>query len=80
MAEGEARPLHVYLDEPLGRMDGVRQYPCAANPAALVVPCHRVVRNDGSIGGFMGGFRDSSKVKVKLLQIDLLIYPMFPES
>lgn len=24
------------------------------NPFAPVVPCHRVVRNDGTIGGFMG--------------------------
>jgi len=26
-----------------------------ANPAWLVVPCHRVVRGDGSIGGYGGG-------------------------
>jgi AraC family transcriptional regulator of adaptative response/methylated-DNA-[protein]-cysteine methyltransferase len=28
---------------------------CAANPAALVVPCHRVVRSDGSLGGYRWG-------------------------
>ncbi|HET8990420.1 MAG TPA: methylated-DNA--[protein]-cysteine S-methyltransferase, partial [Acidimicrobiales bacterium] len=28
---------------------------CAANPAALVVPCHRVVRRDGSLGGYRWG-------------------------
>lgn len=28
---------------------------CAANPAALVVPCHRVVRGDGSLGGYRWG-------------------------
>jgi AraC family transcriptional regulator of adaptative response/methylated-DNA-[protein]-cysteine methyltransferase len=27
---------------------------CGANPVAVVVPCHRVVRNDGSIGGYSG--------------------------
>jgi len=27
---------------------------CGANPVPLVVPCHRVVANDGSLGGFMG--------------------------
>jgi AraC family transcriptional regulator of adaptative response/methylated-DNA-[protein]-cysteine methyltransferase len=28
---------------------------CAANPVALVIPCHRVVRSDGGLGGFAGG-------------------------
>ena len=28
---------------------------CAANPVALVVPCHRVVRADGSPGGYRWG-------------------------
>lgn len=27
----------------------------AANPVALVVPCHRVVRSDGSLCGYAGG-------------------------
>jgi len=28
---------------------------CAANPVALVVPCHRVVRSDGGLGGYRWG-------------------------
>lgn len=28
---------------------------CATNPAALVVPCHRVVRSDGSLAGYRWG-------------------------
>jgi AraC family transcriptional regulator of adaptative response/methylated-DNA-[protein]-cysteine methyltransferase len=28
---------------------------CAANPVAIAVPCHRVVRNDGSISGYRWG-------------------------
>ncbi len=36
---------------------------CAANPAALVVPCHRVIRGDGGLGGFRWGLR----VKAALL-------------
>jgi AraC family transcriptional regulator of adaptative response/methylated-DNA-[protein]-cysteine methyltransferase len=28
---------------------------CATNPVALVVPCHRVVREDGSLSGYRWG-------------------------
>jgi AraC family transcriptional regulator of adaptative response/methylated-DNA-[protein]-cysteine methyltransferase len=28
---------------------------CASNPAALVIPCHRVVREDGDLGGYRWG-------------------------
>lgn len=28
---------------------------CGANPCAIVVPCHRVVRRDGGLGGFFWG-------------------------
>jgi methylated-DNA-[protein]-cysteine S-methyltransferase len=28
---------------------------CATNPLPVVVPCHRVVRADGSVGGYVGG-------------------------
>jgi methylated-DNA-[protein]-cysteine S-methyltransferase len=27
----------------------------AGNPVPLVIPCHRVIRSDGSLGGFGGG-------------------------
>ena len=28
---------------------------CAANPLALVIPCHRVIRADGELAGYCGG-------------------------
>jgi methylated-DNA-[protein]-cysteine S-methyltransferase len=37
---------------------------CARNAAALFVPCHRIVRSDGSVGGFRWG----SETKGRLLE------------
>ena len=28
---------------------------CATNPVSVVIPCHRVVREDGSLGGYRWG-------------------------
>lgn len=36
------------------------------NPIAIIVPCHRVVRSDGAIGGYAGGI----EVKAKLLALE----------
>jgi len=37
---------------------------CAANRIALVVPCHRVVGGQGSLGGFMNA-RDGDPIAIK---------------
>ena len=39
---------------------------CAHNPVPVVVPCHRVVRSDGSIGQYLGG----AEVKASLLAME----------
>lgn len=41
----------------IGRPTAVRAVAraCASNPLALVVPCHRVIREDGSLGGYRWG-------------------------
>lgn len=39
---------------------------CASNPVALVIPCHRVVRSDGSLAGYRWGL----ETKKALLEIE----------
>lgn len=39
---------------------------CATNPLPVVVPCHRVVRSDGSLGGYSGGLH----IKTALLELE----------
>jgi methylated-DNA-[protein]-cysteine S-methyltransferase len=39
---------------------------CATNPLPVVVPCHRVVKSDGSMGGYLGG----SAAKATLLELE----------
>jgi len=38
---------------------------CATNPLPIVVPCHRVLRSDGTLGGYLGG------LPAKALLLDL---------
>ena len=30
---------------------------CSENPVGVIIPCHRVIRSDGSIGGYRWGVR-----------------------
>ncbi|MCU1395598.1 MAG: cysteine methyltransferase [Ilumatobacteraceae bacterium] len=39
---------------------------CATNPLPVVVPCHRVIRSDGSMGGYLGGMA----AKATLLELE----------
>jgi methylated-DNA-[protein]-cysteine S-methyltransferase len=38
---------------------------CSTNPLPVVVPCHRVVRSDGAMGGYLGG-ADAKRVLLAL--------------
>lgn len=48
---------YAEVAEAIGKPQAVRAVAnaCAANPAVLVTPCHRVVRSDGSLGGYRWG-------------------------
>ena len=39
---------------------------CGANPVPIIVPCHRVIAGDGSLGGFSGGLA----LKRQLLKLE----------
>jgi len=41
---------------------------CAQNKILLLIPCHRVIRSDGSLGGFTS--RGGIKLKKKLLNFE----------
>lgn len=48
---------YVELARRIGRPGAARAVgsACGANPVALLIPCHRVVASDGSLGGYRWG-------------------------
>ena len=62
---GETRSYAEVAAE-IGKPSAVRAVAsaCAHNPVALVVPCHRVVRKDGALGGYRWGV-DRKRVLLK---------------
>jgi len=64
---GETRS-YKWVAERVGRPRAVRAVgrALAANPVPIIIPCHRVVRSDGGLGGFSLGLR----VKKFLLDLE----------
>ena len=64
---GEVRS-YAWVARKAGKPKAVRAAAaaCGANPVPVVVPCHRVVASDGSIGGFSPGIA----IKKKLLKLE----------
>ena len=50
---------YASLATALGNPGGARAVAgaCAANPVALVIPCHRVIRSNGGLGGYRWGLQ-----------------------
>ncbi|HZR46187.1 MAG TPA: methylated-DNA--[protein]-cysteine S-methyltransferase [Candidatus Manganitrophaceae bacterium] len=64
---GELRSYRWIADElKMGAAARAVGNACGKNPLPIVVPCHRVVRHDGSLGGYTGGIG----IKKKLLAIE----------
>ena len=57
---------YTQVAEQIGDPSAVRAVAraCATNPAALTVPCHRVIRGDGSLAGYRWGL----EVKARLME------------
>ncbi|MBU0945190.1 MAG: methylated-DNA--[protein]-cysteine S-methyltransferase [Proteobacteria bacterium] len=47
------------LGERIGRPKSARAVAnaCGANPVAVLIPCHRIIRRDGSVGGYRWGIK-----------------------
>ncbi len=55
---------YTEVAESIGRPTAVRAVAraCASNPVALVIPCHRVIREDKSLGGYRWGIDRKKKL------------------
>jgi O-6-methylguanine DNA methyltransferase len=64
---GEARP-YAWIAERIGHRRAVRAVGTALgrNPVPLILPCHRVKRSDGGLGGYLFGLG----VKRRLLELE----------
>ena len=72
---GETR-TYKWLAEKVGSPKGSRAVGQALsrNPVPIVLPCHRVIESDGSIGGYSGG------VNIKRRLLDLEYYYLIGEK
>jgi methylated-DNA-[protein]-cysteine S-methyltransferase len=41
----------------------------ATNPFPIVVPCHRAIRGDGSLGGYQGGIEMKKRLRARALML-----------
>lgn len=57
---------YAQIAESIGKPRAIRAVgtACGANPIPFLVPCHRVLRSDGSLGGYAFGL----KMKMQLLE------------
>ena len=59
-----ATRTYTQVARALGKPRSVRAVAraCATNPTSIVVPCHRVIRNDGALAGYRWGLQRKQKL------------------
>jgi AraC family transcriptional regulator of adaptative response/methylated-DNA-[protein]-cysteine methyltransferase len=59
-----ATRTYTQVAQSLGQPKAVRAVAraCATNPVSIVVPCHRVIRGDGSLAGYRWGLNRKQKL------------------
>lgn len=64
---GETR-TYAWVARQIGKPRAARAVgaACGANPIGVIVPCHRVIASDGSLGGYTGGLA----IKKRLLRLE----------
>lgn len=67
--------LTTVMGKPLSAVRAVA-HGCATNPISLVIPCHRILRNDGSLGGYYWGLER----KRALLEMEGSLKPQLRQS
>ena len=67
---GETR-TYKWLAEKLGKPNAARAVGQALskNPLPVILPCHRIIESDGSLGGYSGG----TDIKRRLLEMEYYI-------
>ncbi len=66
---GEVR-TYGWISEQIGRPKASRAVGQALryNPLPIIVPCHRVIKRDGTLGGFSS--KEGVELKIRLLQLE----------
>lgn len=59
---------YKYIARKLGDLKAIRAVGKAngSNPIPVIIPCHRIINSDGSLGGYSGGL----KIKERLLKLE----------
>ena len=71
---GEVK-TYKWVAEGIGLPKGVRAIgqACASNPIPIIIPCHRVIRADGGLGGYSASGGSGIALKRQLLKLEGIV-------